>query len=473
MSTTTIVLLIIYLVGFGGGGIFLITKSLGGKAEAGDGKSDGFGSRIGFVISTIGMSVGVGAMWRFPMMCARWGGGAFVFAFVAVCILIVIPAGFAEIAIGRKYRAGNVTTLGTVAKTPGKVLAWVCSIEQAIQFGYFPAIIALVVVYFFKSFQGVSFASSASSAEVLFNSINGNRLLTFVLIVALCIFAAIICSRGIKGGIEKVCKVMLPGLFIILVVIAVRVCFIPGIAEGIEYYIKPDWAQLLNPQMWAQAAGMALFAVGLGPGILLTYGRYTDNSMDIATDFVTVNVVQLFICLLSGFIIIPAVKVFGMDPLMGKGIMFVALPQVFASMSGGAIFMGLFFLAVFFAGVSSHISQLEVGIQAFEDKQGMKLSRNKSIIIVTLIGVLTAIPCTMSDSAFALIDNICGNILYTVTALGIAIIGAWVIGAKKIREEWYNPTSAIKWGAWVDVLYKFVVVAVLAYFSITAIISLF
>ena len=471
MSTITIVMLLVYLVAFGGGGIYMISKSMnGGKSGAIEGKSEGFGSRFGFVLSTIGMSVGVGAMWRFPMMCAKWGGGAFVLAFVAICILIVIPAGFAEIAMGRKLREGNVSALGSVAKTPGKVLGWACSLEQTIQFGYFPAISAIVVVYFFKSFKGMSYASDA---EGLFESINGNRLLIYAIVVVLLIGVGLISMRGIQGGVEKICKIMLPGLFIILVVLAVRVCFIPGIAEGIEYYIKPDWSQLANPEMWAQAAGMALFAVGLGPGILLAYGRYTDDSMDIATDFVTVNVVQLFICLLSGFIIIPAVKVFEMDPLMGKGIMFVALPKVFATMSGGAIFMGLFFLAVFFAGISSHISQLEVGIQAFEDKQGMKLTRNKAIISVIVIAAIAAIPCTWSDTLFALIDNVCGNILYTVTALGIAIIGAWVIGAKKIREEWYNNTSAVKWGAWIDVLYKYLVVVVLGYFSITAIISLF
>jgi len=473
MSTITIVLLIVYLVAFGGGGIFLISKSLGGKQEAQGTKSAGFGSRFGFVISTIGMSVGVGAMWRFPMMCAKWGGGAFVVAFVAICVLIVMPAGFAEIAMGRKLRESNVSALGSVAKTPGKILGWVCSLEQAIQFGFFPAIIAIVVVYFFKSFQGVSFATNSANAEALFDQVNENRVLIYVIIVALLILVGLISMRGIQGGIEAICKVMLPGLFLILVVLAVRVCFIPGIAEGIEYYIKPDWAQLGNPQMWAQAAGMALFAVGLGPGILLAYGRYTDDNMDIATDFVTVNVVQLFICILSGFIIIPAVKVFGMDPLMGKGIMFVALPQVFASMSGGAVFMGLFFIAVFFAGVSSHISQLEVGIQAFEDKQGMKLSRNKAILVVVIIAAIAAIPCTWSDSAFAMIDNVCGNILYTVTALGIAIVGAWVIGAKKIREEWYNPTSAIKWGKWIDILYKFLVVPAFIYFSVVAIMTLF
>ncbi|MGN0658191.1 MAG: sodium-dependent transporter [Emergencia sp.] len=471
MSTITIVMLLVYLVAFGGGGVFMICKSMKGRqTETIEGKADGFGSRIGFVISTIGMSVGVGAMWRFPMMCAKWGGGAFVLAFVVICILIVIPAGFAEIAMGRKLRDSNVSALGSVAGKPGKVLAWVCSLEQAVQFGYFPAIIALVVIYFFKSFKGMDYAADA---EGLFESVNGNRPLVYGIIVLLLIGVGLISMKGVKNGIEKICKIMLPGLFIILVILAVRVCFIPGIAEGIEFYIKPDWSQLKNSEMWAQAAGMALFAVGLGPGILLAYGRYTDDSMDIATDFVTVNVVQLFICLLSGFIIIPAVKVFEMDPLMGKGVMFVALPKVFATMSGGAIFMALFFLAVFFAGVSSHIAQLEVGIQAFEDKQGMKLSRTKAIIVVVVIAAIAAIPCTWSDTLFALIDNVCGNILYTVTALGIAIVGAWVVGAKKIREEWYNNTSAIKWGAWIDVLYKYLVVIVLGYFSITAVISLF
>lgn len=472
MSTSTIILLAIYIVAFGGGSIFLVSKSMGGgkSTESLEGKSNGFSSRFGFVISTIGMSVGVGAMWRFPMMCAKWGGGAFVLAFVVICILIVIPAGFAEIAIGRKYRAGNVTALGSAAGKPGKILGWICSLEQTIQVGYFPIIVAIVVIYFFKSFRGIT---PETDAEALFQDVNSNYPLIYGVVVLLIVYICWVSMKGVSAGIEKLCKIMLPGLFIILVVLSIRVCFIPGIAAGIEYYIRPDWSQLLNPEMWAQAAGMALFAVGLGPGILLAYGRNTDDSMDIATDFVTVNVVQLFICLMSGFVIIPAVEVFNMDPLMGKGIMFVALPKVFATMTGGPIFMALFFLAVFFAGVSSHISQLEVGLQAFEDKNGMNMSRKKAVITVGVIAAIVAIPCTWSDSFFALIDNVCGNILYTFTAFGIAVIGAWVIGAKKIREEWYNNTSSIKWGAWVDILYKYLAVIVLAYFTITAVIALF
>ena len=470
MSAITIIILIIYFVVFGGGSVYLISKSMKSKSGVNEGAEDGFGSRIGFILSTIGMSVGVGAMWRFPMMCAQWGGGAFVLAFVIICILIVIPAGWGEIAYARHMREPHVTAFGKTAGAPGKILGWLCSLDQIFLFGYYPAIMAIVVCYFFKSFKGMSYAANA---QELFESVNGNRPLIYGIVAALLILVGIIGARGIANGIEKVCKIMLPMLFLILIVLVVRVLMIPGIAEGIEYYIYPDWSQLLNPQMWAAAAGMALFAVGLGPGILFAYGRHVKKNQDIAMDFITVNVVQLFICLLSGFIIIPAVKMFGMDPLMGKGIMFVALPKVFASMSGGAVFMALFFLALLFAGISSSVSQLEVGISAIMDKQGLKMKRKKATVTGVIVAAAVAIPCVWNDAFFAVFDNVVGNIGYCVCALGIALLIAWKFGARKVREELYNPTGEIKWGAWVDIMYKYLVVLVLAYFSVTAIISLF
>ena len=473
MSAITIVLLIVYLVVFGGGSVYLISKSMksGSSAES---SGDGFGSRIGFILSTIGMAVGVGAMWRFPMMCAQWGGGAFVLAFVIICVLIVIPAGFGEIAYARFVREPHISGFSKAVGAPaGKALGWMCGLDQLFLVSYYPAIMALVVVYFFKSFQGLDYASDPTGAEALFEATNGNRILNYALVVVILLVTGLVNARGISKGIEKVCKIMLPALFIILIILVIRVAMIPGIAEGIEYYIHPDWSQLLNPQMWAAAAGMALFAVGLGPGVLYAYGRFVKQDQDIAMDFVTVNVVQLFLCLMSGFIIIPAVKVFGMDPLMGKGIMFVALPKVFGTMTGGAIFMALFFLALLFAGLSSAISQLEVGMSPFMDKMGLNLTRKKATITCIIIAALVGIPCTWNDTFFAIFDNIVGNIGYCVGALCIALVVAWKFGAKKVREELYNPTSAIQWGSWIDYLYKYLVVIVMAYFSVVAIISLF
>ena len=472
MSATTVIMLVIYLVLFGGGSIFMLSKSMGKKNEA-HGESnlkDGFGSRIGFILSTIGMSVGVGAMWRFPMMCAKWGGGAFVLAFTLVCIFIVIPAGWAEISLGRHFHKGTVGTLNAVAGTPGKITGWISSIEQGTQFAYYPAVMALVVVYMIRTFGGLDYSDHAAK---MYEETNDSRALIYGVVVVLLAVAAFICIRGISNGIEKICKVLLPVLFIVLIVLAIRVCMIPGIAKGIEYYIHPDWSQLLNPEMWAQAAGMALFAVGLGPCILLVYGSYVNDDQDIATDFITVNLVQLFVCLLSGFVIIPAVYIYGLDPLMGKGIMFVALPKVFATIPGGAFFMELFYLTLLFAGISSSISQLEIGTSALMDEEGLGWSRKKANIVVFFYAALVAIPCVWNDTFFAFIDNFLGNIIYTLCAFLIAIILAWHVGAKKVREEWYNPTSAIKWGRWVDYLYKFLVVIVLGYFLIVAVMSLF
>ncbi|MGN0658562.1 MAG: sodium-dependent transporter [Emergencia sp.] len=474
MSGITIVMLLIYAVVFGGGSIFLISKSMTKKNSAetavAEGQQDGFGSRIGFILSTIGMAVGVGAMWRFPMMCAQWGGGAFVLAFVIICIVIVIPAGWAEIAYGRHYRKGTVGCGADAAGTPGKILGWIMSIDQIGVWAYYPAIMAIVICYIFKSLGGIDYASNA---EAVYESTNDSRLVIYLIVIAVLALVAYIGSRGIANGIEKVCKVLLPLLFIILIVLIVRVCMIPGIAEGIEFYIKPDWSQLANPQMWAAAAGMALFAVGLGPGCLLVYGRFVDEKQDIATDFITVNVVQLFICLLSGFVIIPAVVTFGLDPLMGKGIMFVALPKVFATIPGGAFFLILFFIALLFAGISSSLNQVEIATSAFMDKEGLGMSRKKASLVCYIIAALVAIPCVWNDAFFAVFDNVVGNIGYCVCALGLAVILAWKVGAKKVREEWYLPTSAIKWGGAIDFLYKYVVVIALGYFTITAVLSLF
>ena len=465
-------MLAVYLVVFGGGSGILIKKSLTGnsKGEINAG-SDGFSSRIGFILSTIGMAVGVGAMWRFPMLCAKWGGGAFVLAFVIICILLVLPAGMAEIAYSRHKRVEHMSAFSEEIGFAGKILGLLCSLDQLFLWAYYPAIIGLVIVYIGKTIGGG--LNYADRSMETFESLNGNKPLVYGFILVVLALTAIIVTRGIAGGIEKICKIMLPALGVILIVLCVCVCFIPGIGEGIEYYIHPDWKELLNPTMWAEACGMALFAVGLGPGVLYAYGRHVDAKQDIAMDFVTVNVVQLFICLLSGFVIIPAVKVFGFDPEMGKGVMFVALPKVFDSLPVGALFMILFYVALLFAGLSSSISQLEVGISAFMDKAGLKLSRGKAVILAFVIAALLAIPCNWNDAFFAVFDNLVGSIGYDVCALCIALMIGWKFGAKKVRTELYNPTSEIQWGSWIDVMYKYFFPLVMAYFTVTALMSLF
>ncbi len=429
---------------------------------------DGFGSRIGYIVSTLGMAVGVGAMWRFPMKAALNGGGAFVLAFFIVCIVCVIPAGWAESALGRKYKMSAVGVFGKLAGKKGTAFGYLMAITPLGLMFYYPIVMSNVLEYIGYSFAGAPFMKDT---EFYNNVVNPNRVLTYILVVAIIVLTAVISLRGIKKGVEKICKVLLPLMLLLLIVIAIRVCTLPGIAAGIEYYVKPDWSQLASPTLWMEAAGMALFAVGLGPGYLLTYGMYLDDDADIATDFITVNVVQLFICVLCGFAIIPAINLFGQEVVADKGLIFSILPFVFGKMSGGTIFFIMFMLALFFAGLSTTLSMMEIPATCLMD--GFGWSRTKSIIAVTVVSVIGAIPCVWNDVFFAFIDNLVGNVFYCVTAAVVAIFLAWFVGAKKIREEWYNPTSAIKWGSWVDWLYKIVACIALAYFAVTAIMSLF
>lgn len=431
-------------------------------------KQDGFGSRIGYILSTIGMAVGVGAMWRFPMMVAQYGGGAFVLAFVLICVFVVIPAGWAESALGRKYKKSTVGTLEQIAGKGGRGFGYFMGSTSLGLFSYYPAIMAIILVYIFKTLTGADFVSDATG---FYESVNGNRTLIYAGVVFVVLLTASINLKGIEKGIERLCKILLPLLFIFLVILVIRICTIPGIEKGIEFYVKPDWSQLKNPQMWAAAAGMALFAVGLGPGCLLTYGMYLDDKADLATDFITVNVVQMMICLLAGFVVIPAVVTFGLDPFAGKGLIFISLPKIFSTLPFGNIFMILFFICLFFAGLSSTINQIEIPIACLMD--GRNMSRKKAVAICVVVAMLVAIPCVWNDAFFGFIDNLIGNVFYCICASVLAFLLAWKVGAKEIRENWYNPTSVIKWGPSIDFLYKFIAFPVLAYFTIVSIISLF
>lgn len=431
-------------------------------------KKESWGSRIGYILSTLGMAIGVGAMWRFPMLTAQYGGGTFVLAFIIISIVAVIPAGWAESALGRKYKRSTAGNLEAVAGKKGKAFGYfMAAVPLGLAF-YYPVVMAICVVYMGYTVAGAPFLSDVAS---FYTSVNDNRILIYVCVVAILLLTAVISLGGIKKGVEKCCKILLPALFVILLIIDIRVFTLDGIAEGLNFYLSFDIRGLGDLQLWLAAAGMALFAVGLGPGYLMTYGSFMSDKADLATDFVTVNVTQLLLCVMSGFACIPAVILFGLDPMAGKGLIFQSLPMIFSTLSGGMVFFFLFMLAIFFAGLSTTLSLIEVPATCLIDTLGW--SRKKAIWVLTIICCMGAIPCVWSDAFFTFFDNLIGNVFYCICAAVVAFYLAWVVGAKKIRTEWYNPTSIVKYGSWVDVLYKFIAVPALAYFAISAVISLF
>ncbi len=425
---------------------------------------DSWGSRIGYILSTLGMAVGLGAMWRFPMVVAQNGGGAFVLAFALITIIIVLPAGWAEIGLGRKTKAGSVQAFGSIIGKPGEKIGYLMSLVPLGLNMYYLIIMGYVLYYIVQTLAGAPFMVDPTG---FFNAFSSNRVQATLWSLISLVFVTITNLGGIKKGIERACKVMLPVLFIILVIMAIRIMTLPGIAEGIEFYVKPDFSLWKDPNLWITASGMALFAIGLGPAFLLVYGSYLDDKADVTFDFATVASWNLTTCLLGGFATIPAVILFGLDLQTGPGLVFTVLPEVFKQMPGTLFFALIYFVALFFAGLSSGIANMEATVTVWVD--GKKLDRKKVVLTVAAITAVGTIICNYFD--YTKFDYFIANVGYNLSASFIAILLAWKFGAKRVHEEWLNPTSRIKLGNWYDVVYKYIVVPVLLYFTVSSIIG--
>lgn len=429
-----------------------------------------WGSRIGYVFSTLGMAVGVGALWRFPMMTGQYGGGSFVLAVILITLIIAMPVGWAESALGRKYQTSEFNILSQLFGKFGRAFGYFLLIIPVGLLAYYPIVLVVGAIYlFYTIFGGAPYTSDVVG---FYEEVNENNIALYIGLVVIILLTAWISKSGIKKGIERVCKWMLPVMLILIFMVVVIVMMQPGIGEGVKYYLTPHLSDFKSLDLWGAAAGMALFACGVGPGFLVIYGSYMDKNADVAKDFLTVNVAQLFTCILCGFAFVPSAILYNLDLAnVGKGVLYQTLPLIFEKLPGGMIWFAVFLVALLFAGISTTIGQMEIFVANAVDV--FNISRNKAIAIVSVLAMMIGIPCVWSDTVFSNVDNIIGNVFYCISACVISILLGWVVGAKKIREEWYNPTSLHPYGSWVDIVFKFISVPVFAYFAYAAIITLF
>ena len=427
-------------------------------------KRESWGSRMGYILSTLGMAIGLGAMWRFPMVAAQNGGGAFVLAFALITVIIAVPAGWGELGLGRWSKSGAMESFSRIIGKPGIGVGFAFSLIPLGLNMYYLIIIGYVLYYIFQTISGGAYLADPAT---FFSAFEANKMTTLFWAFIALIATTLICLGGIKKGIERICKIMLPVLFIILIVISIRVISLPGIAEGIEFYVRPDFSTWKDPNLWITASGMALFAIGLGPAFLLVYGSYLDDKADVAFDFLTIASWNLSTCILAGFATIPAVVLFNLDLKSGAGLVFTVLPEVFKQMPGTLFFASIYFIALLFAALSSAIGIMEVTVTVWSD--GLNWARKKTVLVVAAITCVGMIICNFVD--ITVFDYLVANVGYNASAAFIAIILAWKFGAKNVREQWLNPTSCFRIGSWFDILYKYVATPVLLYFTITSVIG--
>jgi NSS family neurotransmitter:Na+ symporter len=391
-----------------------------------------FSSKLGFILASVGSAVGMGNIWLFPYRVGQYGGAAFLipyFIFVALFGAIGLSG---EFAFGRLTGTGPIGSYEYALKSRGK--------KGGAFLGTIPLLGSLGIAIGYAIIVGwvLRFLAGSVTGNVLkidpqtyFSQITGEfgSIPWHVIVILITVVTLL---TGIIKGIEKVSKIMMPAFFILFLILAIRVAFLPGAIEGYKYLFVPKWEYLLKPITWIMAMGQAFFSLSITGSGMIIYGSYLSKKDDVVHSAVITAVLDTVAALLSGFVIIPAVFAFGLDPTQGPPLMFITMPKIFTQMPMGQLFSIVFFTSVLFAGITSLINMLEVCSEALQNR--LKMKRTPSVIIVGLITLIVGLFLEYEPYMGRWMDMIT---IY-VTPIG-AVLGAimiyWVLKRNEIETE--------------------------------------
>ncbi len=376
---------------------------------------ESFGSGFGVLVAMAGSAVGLGNLWRFPYLVGTNGGAAFIIIYLAFVLLLAMPIMYSEFIIGRRSQANvfgayKVLAPGTKWCSVGLVyvLASLCIIS------FYCVVGGWTLDYFWKA---LTFQFSTPDTALLGNMFNATVTSSMEPLVFMLLFllvTALIVMAGIKDGIERYTKVMMPILFVIVIIVAIRSVTLPGAAAGLEFLLRPDFSKVTAKTL-VDALGQAFFSLSIGCGTIMTYASYVNKKENIVGLSVETAVADTLFAIIAGLAIMPAVFAFGISPSEGPGLVFITLPFIFGQIPLGALLAIMFFFMLFIAALTSSISQLEVIVSYIieEFKLGRKISILLSMVVVVTFGVL----CSLSQGVLSHIQIFGNNIFDTFDKL--------------------------------------------------------
>lgn len=347
-----------------------------------------FGSSLGFIMAAAGSAIGLGNIWRFPYLTGENGGGAFVFVYILCVLLIGLPLLLNEIALGRK---SGKNPIGAIRDTGGnkfwQIAGVLCIAVCFFVFSYYSVIAGWTLAYIFTELTNI---------PVDFQEFIRTPLYVVPLTFAFMLMTILIVLGGVSGGIEKASKFLMPVLFIIILFIAGRAVTLEGAQEGIVYYLSPDFSKI-NSKVIMIAMGQAFFSLGVGWGLMITFGSYLDKKSNIVQSASWIVGMDTMVALLAGLMVFPALFALlpGKDPASGPALVFDVLPKVFDEMPGGNIIGALFFILLLVAALTSTISMLEVPVSYLIDEK--KWHRKKATWIVGIAAMALSVPSALSS----------------------------------------------------------------------------
>lgn len=406
-------------------------------------KKEHFGSKFGAMAAIVGSAVGLGNIWRFPYMAGANGGGAFIVMYLGFVLMVGLPIVLSEFSIGRAGKGNASSSFSTLARGTKWYLIGILGVVTAFTIMTFYSIIAGWTAHFLKEailnrFAHQSEAELTASFKSFVNS-GWQPIIWACLTVAL---TATIVSRGVKKGVEKFNKILMPTLVAIILVMCINSMTLSGFGEGMDFLFNPDLS-LLTWQSALDALGQVFFTLSVGMGVMITYGAYVRQEENMVKSKAIVVLIDTSIAIIAGIAIFPAVFTYNIPPTSGPDLVFLVLPNIFSQMPGGYFFAILFFVLLLIAAVTSTISLCEVITSYFTDK--FRVSRRVAVwvaaSVIMVLGSLSAI--SQMDGShiriaglnqFDFFDTLSSNYMLIGGGLGIVIFAGWFFG----RRNLYN-----------------------------------
>ena len=406
-----------------------------------------FSGNLGYVLAVAGSAVGLGNIWRFPYLAAKYGGGIFLLVYFLLLFTFGYALIMAETSLGRNTRLSPVGAYRSFADKQHpflKIGGWLNAIVPMIILPYYCLIGGWIVKYMFEYVTGGSTAAATDGFFVGFITSNFTPVFWHLIFLGC---TALIILKGVEKGVERASVVMMPILLVLAVIVAIYSMTRPGAGAGIAYYLIPDFSKFSIMTVVA-ACGQLFFSLSVGMGILITYGSYMKKDVDVEKATIRIGAMDTTVAMLAGFMIIPAVFAFsGGDAAAvnaGPGLMFITIPKVFESMGMGTVIGLAFFVMVFFAALTSSISILETCVSTLTDE--LKWSRKRATMFMFFEAIALGVPCSLGFGAWDFIsiaglsildmmDFLASSILCPLCALLTCLLISRVVGIQKLIDE--------------------------------------
>lgn len=436
-----------------------------------------FSSRMGFILISAGCAIGLGNVWRFPYIVGQYGGAAFVLIYVLFLLLLGLPIVIMEYAVGRASQKSAALSFDELEPEGSRwhVVKWFAMAGNYLLMMFYTTVAGWLVLYFIKMGRGDFHGLDAAGVQAQFGSMLGNPALMMAFMVFTVAVCFCVCAMGLQGGVERITKLMMVSLLVLMVVLAVNSVMMEGSRPGLEFYLKPDFSKIQEAgvgEVIFAALGQSFFTLSIGIGALAIFGSYIGRERRLTGEAISVTILDTFVAFMAGLIIFPACFAYDVKPDQGPSLIFVTLPNVFNNMSGGRFWGTLFFLFMAFAAFSTVIAVFQNIVSFATDLTGCTVK--KAVLVNLFVIILLSVPCVLGFNLWKgfqplgagtnildLEDFLVSNNLLPLGSLIYLLFctSRYGWGFKKFLKE-TNEGKGMKFPAWARIYVSYVIPAV-------------